>query len=95
MLCGRKKLMILEMDPYSTLMITFIVEEQGTYQAVQFFHQMITKKGFRGPKPEKIKEVLERATGRFDRSATLQKAPSRHFPLKEKDSSRLWMHRGF
>ncbi|CAK6957971.1 sterile alpha motif domain-containing protein 9-like, partial [Scomber scombrus] len=30
-----------KMNPYSTLLITFTVEEHGTYQAVRFLHQMI------------------------------------------------------
>nr|XP_046255808.1 sterile alpha motif domain-containing protein 9-like isoform X1 [Scatophagus argus]XP_046255817.1 sterile alpha motif domain-containing protein 9-like isoform X1 [Scatophagus argus] len=33
-----------EMNPYSTLMITFTVEEHGSYQAVRFLHQMIASK---------------------------------------------------
>ncbi|XP_040924267.1 sterile alpha motif domain-containing protein 9 [Betta splendens] len=33
-----------KMNPFSTLMITFIVEEHGTYQAVRFLHQMIARK---------------------------------------------------
>ncbi|CAK6984005.1 sterile alpha motif domain-containing protein 9-like, partial [Scomber scombrus] len=30
-----------KLNPYSTLLITFTVEEHGTYQAVRFLHQMI------------------------------------------------------
>ncbi|XP_023261439.1 sterile alpha motif domain-containing protein 9-like [Seriola lalandi dorsalis] len=139
-----------EMNPYSTLMITFTVEEDGTYQAVRFLHQMIAKKCLevlqkyklslaeittnvlhcdklyksrmgkgilvqnihsmlitRHRKvqgddkdtlfspliedihekegPDKIKEVLERATERFDRSATMPQALARHLCLKERD----------
>ncbi|XP_040923060.1 sterile alpha motif domain-containing protein 9-like [Toxotes jaculatrix] len=140
-----------KMNPYSTLMITFTVEEHGTYQAVRFLHQMIAKecleflnqkckvslaeitidvlhsdkliKSYMGKDflvqniqsmlitrhrkeqgddkdtlfspliediheeegPDKIKEVLERATERFDRSATLPQALARYFCLKEKD----------
>ncbi|XP_039990696.1 sterile alpha motif domain-containing protein 9-like [Xiphias gladius] len=140
-----------EMNPYSTLMITFTVEEHGTYRAVRFLHQMIARKclEFLTKKykvslaeivinilhcdrlykscmgkdflvqniqsmlitrhrkaqgddkdtlfspliediddeegPDKIKEVLEGATERFDRSATLPQALARHFCLKEKD----------
>ncbi|KAK2820953.1 hypothetical protein Q5P01_023912 [Channa striata] len=33
-----------KMNPYSTLMITFTIEEHGTYQAVRFLHQMIARK---------------------------------------------------
>ncbi|KAK2885122.1 sterile alpha motif domain-containing protein 9-like [Channa argus] len=33
-----------KMNPYSTLMITFTVEEHGTFQAVRFLHQMIARK---------------------------------------------------
>lgn len=33
-----------KMNPYSTLLITFIVEEHGTYQAVRFLHQMISER---------------------------------------------------
>ncbi|XP_035516842.1 sterile alpha motif domain-containing protein 9-like [Morone saxatilis] len=139
------------MNPYSTLMITFTVEEHGNYQAVRFLHQMIASncldvltqkhtlslseitinflhcdklyKSCMGKDflvqsihsmlitrhrkeqgddkdtlfspliecihekegPDKIKEVLERATLRFDRSATLPQALARHFCLKEKD----------
>ncbi|CAL9701066.1 unnamed protein product [Knipowitschia caucasica] len=32
-----------KMNPYSTLLITFTVEEHGTYQAVRFLHQMIAE----------------------------------------------------
>ncbi|KAM3624456.1 uncharacterized protein V6R79_023731 [Siganus canaliculatus] len=32
------------MNPYSTLMIIYSVEEHGTYQAVRFLHQMIASK---------------------------------------------------
>ncbi|XP_071319421.1 sterile alpha motif domain-containing protein 9-like [Trachinotus anak] len=140
-----------KMNPYFTLMITFTVEEHGTYQAVRFLHQMIARnclefltkkyklsladittnvlhcdklykscmgKDFllqnihsmlitrhrkeqgddkdtlfspliedihKEEGPQKIKEVLERATERFDRSATLPQALARHFCLKEKD----------
>ncbi|XP_071773676.1 sterile alpha motif domain-containing protein 9-like isoform X2 [Centroberyx gerrardi] len=145
-----------KMNPYSTLLINFIVEEHGTYQAVRFLHQMIAsncldiltqihklslaeitinllhcnclykscmgkdilvqniqsmlitrhrkeqgadKDTLFSPLIEaiheegldkreghdKIKEVLERATVRFDKSATLPQALARHFYLKEKD----------
>lgn len=140
-----------KMNPYSTLMITFTVEEDGTYQAVRFLHQMIARKclEFLTQKhklslaemttnvlhcdklykscmgkdflvlniqsmlitrhrkeqgndkdtlfsplieemhneggPKHIKEVLERATERFDRSATIPQALARYFCLREKD----------
>uniref|UniRef100_A0A4W6EDU7 SAM domain-containing protein n=1 Tax=Lates calcarifer TaxID=8187 RepID=A0A4W6EDU7_LATCA len=140
-----------EMNPYSTLMITFTVEEHGTYRAVRFLHQMIARncldlltlkyklslaeitinvlhcdrlykscmgKDFlvqniqsmlvtrhrkeqgndkdtlfsplieaigEAEGPGKIKEVLERATERFDRSATLPQALARYICLKEED----------
>ncbi|XP_029919236.1 sterile alpha motif domain-containing protein 9-like isoform X2 [Myripristis murdjan] len=140
-----------KMNPYSTLLINFIVEEHGTYQAVRFLHQLIASnclevlaqkhklslaeitinllhcdclyKSFMGKDiliqniqsmlitrhrkeqggdkdtlfsplieaideeegPDKIKEVLEKAIVRFDRSATLPQALARHFYLKEKD----------
>lgn len=140
-----------KMNPYSTLLITFSIEEHGTYQAVRFLHQMIASKclkvlnqkhklslseitinilhGDRVYKscmgkdflvqniqsmlitrhrkeqgddkdtlfsplieeiyaeegPDKTKEVLERATLRFDRSATLPQALARYFCLKEED----------
>lgn len=35
--------------------------------------------------PEKVREVLERAISRFDRSATMPQALARHFCLKEKN----------
>uniref|UniRef100_A0A3P9JTQ9 Sterile alpha motif domain containing 9 n=1 Tax=Oryzias latipes TaxID=8090 RepID=A0A3P9JTQ9_ORYLA len=140
-----------KMDPYSSLLITFTVEEHGTYQAVRFLHQMIAQKcldilkqdhglslfemvmdilecdtvykscmgkdflyqniqsmlvtrhrkeqgGDKNTQfspliekineeegSEKIKIVLEKATERFDRSATLPQALARHFYLNEKD----------
>lgn len=140
-----------KMNPYSTLLITFTVEEHGTYQAVRFLHQMIASKCLKvlnqkhklslseiiinilhcdrvykscmgkdflvqniqsmlitrhrkeqgddkntlfSPLIEEIyadegsdktKEVLEKATRRFDRSATLPQALARHFYLKEED----------
>lgn len=147
-----------KMNPYSTLMIIFPVEEHGTYQAVRFLHQMIACKCLevltqkhnlsraeitanilhcerlykscmgkdflvqniqsmlitRHRKqqgddkdtlfsplieaiheeegPDKIKEVLERATLRFDKSATLPQALARYFCLREKefDSALKW-----
>ncbi|XP_036969217.1 sterile alpha motif domain-containing protein 9-like isoform X2 [Acanthopagrus latus] len=147
-----------EMNPYSTLMITFTVEEHGTYQTVRFLHQMIASKCLevltqkhnlsraeitanilhcdrlykscmgkdflvqnilsmlitRHRKqqgddkdtlfsplieaiheeegPDKIKEVLEMATLRFDKSATLPQALARYYCLKEKefDSALKW-----
>ncbi|XP_030579771.1 sterile alpha motif domain-containing protein 9-like [Archocentrus centrarchus] len=36
-----------KMNPYSTLLITFTVEEHGTYQAVRFLHQMIATKSIK------------------------------------------------
>ncbi|KAK7929765.1 hypothetical protein WMY93_006160 [Mugilogobius chulae] len=139
-----------KMNPYSTLLITFNVEEHGTYQAVRILHPMIAEncikvfgenqvhlsditidllhcdsiyktcmgkdflnqfiqsmlvtrtrrehgddkttlfspliediqkeEGF-----DKIKEVLEKAIDRFDRSATLPQALARHMCLNEKD----------
>lgn len=139
-----------KMNPYSTLLITFDVEEHGTYQAVRLLHQMIAEnclKVFKEHKVnlsditidllhceklyktcmgkdflaqfiqsmlvtrsrreqgddkntlfsplieniqkeegfDKVKEVLERATERFDRSATLPQALARHMCLNEKD----------
>uniref|UniRef100_A0A3Q3K099 SAM domain-containing protein n=1 Tax=Monopterus albus TaxID=43700 RepID=A0A3Q3K099_MONAL len=140
-----------KMNPYSTLMITFTVEEHGTYQAVRLLHQMVASNSLQvltqkhkflladitvnllhcdklykscmgkdflvqniqsmlitrhrkeqgddkntlfspliesineQEGPEKIKEVLEKATLRFDRSATLPQALARHFCLIEKD----------
>uniref|UniRef100_I3K5H7 SAM domain-containing protein n=1 Tax=Oreochromis niloticus TaxID=8128 RepID=I3K5H7_ORENI len=140
-----------KMNPYSTLLITFTVEEHGTYQAVRFLHQMIASKCLKvlnqkhklslseitinilhcdrvykscmgkdfliqniqsmlitrhrkeqgddkdtlfsplieeiyaDEGPDKTKQVLERATVRFDRSATLPQALARHFYLKEED----------
>ncbi|XP_006804283.1 sterile alpha motif domain-containing protein 9-like [Neolamprologus brichardi] len=140
-----------KMKPYSTLLITFRIEEHGTYQAVRFLHQMIASmclkvinqkhklslseitinilhgdrvyKSCMGKDflvqniqsmlitrhrkeqgddkdtqfsplieeiyaeegPDKTKEVLERATVRFDRSATLPQALARYFCLKEED----------
>ncbi|XP_067434269.1 sterile alpha motif domain-containing protein 9-like [Thunnus thynnus] len=144
-----------KMNPYSTLLITFTVEEHGTYQAVRFLHQMIASKclqvithkyklsladitinlllcdkvykscmgkdfliqniqsmlvtrhrkeqgddtdslfspliekigteGTGKEGPDQIADVLKKATGRFDRSATLPQALARHFCLKEKD----------
>ncbi|XP_062342810.1 sterile alpha motif domain-containing protein 9-like [Osmerus eperlanus] len=147
-----------KMNPYSTLLIHFSVEEHGTYQAVRFLHQMIasnclkvlTKKHnlFRGEittnllhcdllykscmgkdilvqniqsmlitrhrkelgndkdtlfspliedihngqGTEQIKQVLIKATDRFDKNATVPQALARHFYLKEKDfkSALLW-----
>lgn len=140
-----------KMNPYSTLLITFTIEEHGTYQAVRFLHQMIASKCLKvlnqkhklslseitinilhcdrvykscmgkdflvqniqsmlitrhrkeqgddkdtlfsplieeiyaEEGPDKTKEVLERATLRFDRSATLPQALARYFYLKEED----------
>ncbi|KAM9363186.1 sterile alpha motif domain-containing protein 9-like [Symphorus nematophorus] len=140
-----------KMNPYSTLMITFTVEDHGTYQAVRFLHPMIAKnclkvltqkhnlslveittdllhcdklfKSCMGKDflvqnihsmlitrhrkvqgddkntlfspliedihddegSDKIREVLERATLRFERSATLPQALARHLCLKEKE----------
>ncbi|KAM9770664.1 sterile alpha motif domain-containing protein 9-like [Menidia menidia] len=140
-----------KMNPYSTLLLTFSVEEHGTFQAVRFLHPMISNKCLlilnqeqklplseividilhcdriykccmgkdflvhniqsmlitrhrkeQGNEkdtlfsplveriaeeegPEKIKEVLEKAIERFDRSATLPQALARYFYLKEKD----------
>lgn len=140
-----------KMNPYSTLLISFTVEEHGTFQAVRFLHQMIAKnclqvltqkhklpraevtinllhcndlyKSFMGKDflvqniqsmlitrqrkeqgddkdtlfspliehihaeegSNKIKEVLEKATVRFDKSATLPQALARHFYLNDKD----------
>ncbi|RVE76739.1 hypothetical protein OJAV_G00011910 [Oryzias javanicus] len=140
-----------KMGPYSSLLITFTVEEHGTYQAVRFLHQMIAqncleilkrdhdlslsdmtmgilecdkvykscmgkdflyqniqsmlvrrqrkehgddKSTLFSPLIEKIREkegsenvkvLLEKATERFDRSATLPQALARHFCLNEKD----------
>uniref|UniRef100_A0A672ZUE0 SAM domain-containing protein n=1 Tax=Sphaeramia orbicularis TaxID=375764 RepID=A0A672ZUE0_9TELE len=138
-----------KMSPYSALLITFTVEEHGTYQAVRFLHQMIAENCLRVLKHsfslaemtinllhcdklykscmgkdflvqtiqsmlitrqrkeqgddkdtkfspliedireneglDQIKEVLEKATVRFDRSATLPQALARHFCLNEKD----------
>lgn len=147
-----------KMNPFSTLMITFIVEEHGTYQAVRFLHQMIARKCLefliqqyrmslcdividvllcdklykshmgkdflvqyihsmlitRQRKElgddkttsfsplieeidkegghEKVKEVLEKAIGRFEKSATMSQALARHFCLQEKnfDSAIKW-----
>ncbi|KAM8772036.1 sterile alpha motif domain-containing protein 9-like isoform 2-T3 [Acanthopagrus schlegelii] len=147
-----------KMNPYSTLMIIFTVEEHGTYQTVRFLHQMIASKCLevltqkhnlsraeitanilhcdrlykscmgkdflvqnilsmlitRHRKqqgddkdtlfsplieaiheeegPDKIKEVLEMATLRFDKSATLPQALARYYCLKEKefDSALKW-----
>ncbi|KAM4750911.1 sterile alpha motif domain-containing protein 9-like [Anableps anableps] len=139
------------MNPYSTLLITFSVEEHGFYQAVRFLHPMIASKCLQileqkhklsvaeitidilhcdrvykscmgkdfvvqniqsmlisrhrkeqgddkdtlfspliekiheNEGPEKVKELLEKAIGRFDRSATLPQALARFFYLKEKD----------
>uniref|UniRef100_UPI0037E96DE1 sterile alpha motif domain-containing protein 9-like n=1 Tax=Semicossyphus pulcher TaxID=241346 RepID=UPI0037E96DE1 len=139
------------MNPYSTLMITFTVEEHGSYQAVRFLHQMIASKCLdiltqrhnlslveiivnllhcdklykscmgkdflvhniqsmlitRHRKEQgddkntlfspmiehieekegcdKIKDVLEKATCRFDKSATMPQALARYFCLKKKD----------
>lgn len=139
------------MKPYSSLIITFTVEEHGTYRAVRFLHTMIAKKCLEfltkkcklslaeitnnvlfcdrlyksrigkdflmqniqtmlitrqrkelgddkttlfSPLIEdiheeggvgKVKEVLERAISRFDRSATLPQALARHLCLKEKN----------
>ncbi|XP_034543334.1 sterile alpha motif domain-containing protein 9-like [Notolabrus celidotus] len=140
-----------KMNPYSTLMITFTVEEHGSYQAVRLLHPMIANKclevltqrhnlsraeiivdllhcdklykscmgkdflvqtiqsmlvtrrrkeqgddkdTFFSPVVEeihetegsdKIKDVLEKATLRFDKSATLPQALARYFCLREKD----------
>lgn len=147
-----------KMNPYSTLLIRFTVEEHGTYQSVRFLHQMVAKhclevlsrthklslgeiatnllhcdalyKSCMGRDPlvqniqsmlitrhrkeegddkdtlfsplignmqseegtGKIKDVLEKATHRFDRSATVPQALARYFYLKEKDftSALLW-----
>ncbi|XP_032419221.1 sterile alpha motif domain-containing protein 9-like [Xiphophorus hellerii] len=139
------------MTPYSTLLITFSVEEHGFYQAVRFLHPMIASnclqileqkhklslaevtinilhcekvyKSYMGKDflvqniqsmlisrhrkeqgddkdtqfspliekihdkegPEKVKELFEKAIGRFDRSATLPQALARYFCLREKD----------
>uniref|UniRef100_A0A3B5M4R3 SAM domain-containing protein n=1 Tax=Xiphophorus couchianus TaxID=32473 RepID=A0A3B5M4R3_9TELE len=139
------------MNPYSTLLITFSVEEHGSYQAVRFLHPMIANnclqileqqhklslaevtinilhcdklyKSCMGKDflvqniqsmlisrhrkeqgddkdtqfspliekihdkegPEKVKELFEKAIGRFDRSATLPQALARYFCLREKD----------
>ncbi|CAJ1053394.1 Hypothetical predicted protein [Xyrichtys novacula] len=140
-----------KMNPYSTLMITFTVDEHGSYQAVRLLHQMIASKclevltlrhnmsrseiivdllhcdklykscmgkdflvqtiqsmlvtrqrkeqgdekdTFFSPLVEdideregsdNIKDVLEKATCRFDKSATLPQALARYFCLREKD----------
>ncbi|MEQ2291690.1 hypothetical protein AMECASPLE_015526 [Ameca splendens] len=140
-----------KMNPYSTLLLTFSVEEHGFYQAVRFLHPMIAsnclqileqkhkhslaeitidilycdevykscmgkdflvqniqsmlisrhrkeqgddrdtlfspliEKIHEGEGSEKVKELLEKAIGRFDRSATLPQALARYFYLKEKD----------
>ncbi|XP_055013855.1 sterile alpha motif domain-containing protein 9-like [Boleophthalmus pectinirostris] len=140
-----------KMNPYSTLLITFIVEEHGTYQAVRLLHPMIAENCIKVFKEQqlsglsditidllfcenlyrtcmgkdflnqfiqimlvtrtrreqgddkntlfspliediqkeegfdKVKEVLERAIHRFDRSATLPQALARHMCLNEKD----------
>ncbi|XP_024145879.1 sterile alpha motif domain-containing protein 9 [Oryzias melastigma] len=147
-----------KMGPYSSLLITFTVEEHGTYQAVRFLHQMIAQNCLKilkrdhnlslsdmamsilecdkvykscmgkdflyqdiqsmlvrrhrkehggdkntqfSPLIEKIREeegsehvriLLEKATERFDRSATLPQALARHFCLNEKqfDSALRW-----
>uniref|UniRef100_A0A3B3XCD3 Uncharacterized protein n=1 Tax=Poecilia mexicana TaxID=48701 RepID=A0A3B3XCD3_9TELE len=139
------------LNPYSTLLITFSVEEHGFYQAVRFLHPMIASnclqileqkhklslaeividilhcdklyKSCMGKDflvqniqsmlisrhrkeqgddkdtqfspliekihdkegPEKVKELFEKAIGRFDRSATLPQALARYFCLREKD----------
>lgn len=139
------------MTPYSTLLITFSVEEHGFYQAVRFLHPMIASnclqileqkhqlslaevtidilhsdklyKSCMGKDflvqniqsmlisrhrkeqgddkdtqfspliekihdkegPEKVKELFEKAIGRFDKSATLPQALARYFCLREKD----------
>lgn len=39
----RKETLEDKMNPYSTLLITFPVEEHGTYKAVRFLHQMIAE----------------------------------------------------
>ncbi|CAL8329232.1 unnamed protein product [Lota lota] len=140
-----------KMNPYFTLLISFPVEEHGTYKAVRFLHGMIarscldlftqkhtlshgeiiidmlhcdllykTRMGkdslvqniqsmllkrnrkeegddkdtlfspliehiYNDEIPDKVKEVLERATLRFEKSATLPQALARHFYLKVKD----------
>ncbi|XP_074518573.1 sterile alpha motif domain-containing protein 9-like [Halichoeres trimaculatus] len=140
-----------KMDPFSTLMITFSVDEHGSYQAVRLLHQMIAKKclevlirrhnlprseiivdllhcdklykscmgkdfliqtiqsmlvtrhrkeqgddkdTFFSPLVEeihdeegsgKIKDVLEKAIGRFDKNATIPQALARYFCIREKD----------
>ncbi|XP_071263974.1 sterile alpha motif domain-containing protein 9-like [Salvelinus alpinus] len=140
-----------KMNPYSTLLIHFNIEEHGTYQAVRFLHQRIASNCLKvltgkhklqlgeittnllhcdllyksgmgkdilvqniqsmlitrqrkelghdkdtlfSPLIEdiqtdegisQIKEVLVRATKRFDKNATLPQALARHFYLKEKD----------
>ncbi|XP_076001040.1 sterile alpha motif domain-containing protein 9-like isoform X2 [Genypterus blacodes] len=140
-----------KMNPYSSLLISFRVEEHGDYEAVRFLHQMIAEKclevltqkyklslseitinllhcndlykSFLGkdflvkniqtmlitrqrkeqgddkntlfsPLIEAIfkdegsntcKEVLEKATVRFDKSATMPQALARHFYLREND----------
>lgn len=140
-----------KMNPYSTLLICFHVEENGTYEAVRFLHQMIASKCIQvlikehkillgeiitnilhcdllyksymgkdilvqniqsmlvtrhqkvlgndkdtlfSPLIEDIREVegteiikniLVRATERFEKNATIPQALARHFYLKEKD----------
>uniref|UniRef100_A0A3Q2DPW4 Sterile alpha motif domain-containing protein 9-like n=1 Tax=Cyprinodon variegatus TaxID=28743 RepID=A0A3Q2DPW4_CYPVA len=142
-----------KMNPYSTLLITFTVEEHGFYQAVRFLHPMIASnclqlleqkhnismaeitidilhcdklfmscmgKDFlllhiqsmlvsrhrkeqgddkdtlfspliekidEDEGSEKVKEILEKAIERFDRSATLPQALARYYYLKERDFS--------
>uniref|UniRef100_A0A3Q2T8L7 Sterile alpha motif domain containing 9 n=1 Tax=Fundulus heteroclitus TaxID=8078 RepID=A0A3Q2T8L7_FUNHE len=142
-----------KMNPYSTLLIKYTVEEHGFYQAVRFLHPMIAsnclqilqekhkmslaeitidilhcdrvykscmgkdflvqdiqsmlisrhrkeqgddkdtmfspliEKIHEDEGSEKVKELLEKAIGRFDRSATLPQALARYliYNLKEKD----------
>uniref|UniRef100_A0A8C6SRS9 Uncharacterized protein n=1 Tax=Neogobius melanostomus TaxID=47308 RepID=A0A8C6SRS9_9GOBI len=44
-----------KMNPYSTLLITFDVEEHGTYQAVRLLHQMIAENCLKVFKEHKLK----------------------------------------
>ncbi|XP_041641407.1 sterile alpha motif domain-containing protein 9-like [Cheilinus undulatus] len=139
------------MNPYSTLMITFTVEEHGSYQAVRLLHQMIARKCLEvltqrhnlsrtemivnllhcdklykscmgkdflvhniqsmlvtrhrkdqgddkdtlfspviedieeNEGSDRVEDVLEKATCRFDKSATLPQALARYFCLRKKD----------
>lgn len=139
-----------KMNPYSTLMITYTVEEHGTYQAVRLLHQRIASKCLevlsqrhslsqseitvnllhcdrlykscmgkdflvqniqsmlitRQKKehgddkdtyfsplienieekegPDKVRDILQKAIERFDKSATLPQALARYFCLRDK-----------